>query len=199
MILSPDLPSALVPLAWLLGTWQGAGVMGYPTMREEQFGQQVVFGHHGSDYLTYSSTLWHLEDDGSVGSVLTVETGYWRPVLGGTEVEALIVQPGGVVEVYVGDIVPARIELGTDVVTHTLTADEHKAGHRLYGLVQGDLLYAYDKAAMGQPMSPYASARLRRVPEDQLLADGSAPMPARVALPDIAPRSEPADRAPRSE
>lgn len=194
MQLTPDLPPALVPLAWLLGTWQGAGVIGYPGQPESQFGQQVVFGHHGHagsgsehDYLTYDSTLWALAPDGTVGEVVSVETGYWRPVLGGTEVEVLVVQPGGVVEVYYGDIRPARIELQTDVVTHTLTADEHKAGHRLYGLVQGDLLWAYDKAAYGQPLSPHASARLRRVPEDQVVG-GAAGRPERMDPPAVAPR-----------
>lgn len=188
MELTPDLPPALVPLAWLLGTWQGAGVIGYPTMQEEQFGQQVSFGHHKADYLTYASTLWHLAEDGSVGDVLTVETGYWRPVLG-NEVEALIVQPGGVVEVYLGEISSARIELSTDVVTHTLTADEHTAGHRLYGLVQGDLLYAYDKAAYGQPLSPYASARLRRVPPEQLVGEIGHSRPVRLDPPEVPARA----------
>ncbi|RKS79993.1 uncharacterized protein DUF1794 [Motilibacter peucedani] len=188
--LPADLPPALVPLAWLVGTWQGAGVIGYPTMQEQQFGQQVVFGHHGADYLTYSSTLWALDAEGVPGAVITAETGYWRPVMG-NEVEALIVQPGGVVEVYVGEITTARIELRTDVVTHTLTADEHKAGHRLYGLVQGDLLYAYDKAALEQPMSPYASARLRRVSAEQQLDDPqpAGERPSRFDLPDVAPRA----------
>jgi THAP4-like, heme-binding beta-barrel domain len=189
--LTPDLPPALVPVAWLLGTWQGAGVIGYPGQPEAQFGQQVVFAHHGGDYLTYDSRLYEIDAEGTVGAVMTVETGYWRPVMGGSEVEAIIAQPGGVVEVYVGPVTPARIELTTDIVARTLTADEHQAGHRLYGLVQGDLLYAYDKAAYGQPMSPHASARLRRVEHEQAIpaADSPATPPVRVPLPDVAPRS----------
>ncbi len=29
-----DLPAPLVPVAWLLGRWEGAGVVGYPTIDE---------------------------------------------------------------------------------------------------------------------------------------------------------------------
>ena len=163
MELTPDLPPELVPVAWLLGVWQGAGVIGYPTMQESRFGQQVVFDHVGGPYLTYESRLWLLLDDGERGDVLTVETGYWRPQPE-SQLEALIVQPTGVVEVYVGEIHPARIEMRTDVVARTVSAEEHTAGHRLYGLVEGDLLWAYDKAALGQPLSPHASARLKKVP-----------------------------------
>ena len=52
----------------------------------------------------------------------------------------------------------------TDVVARTASAKEYTAGHRLYGLVDGDLLWAYDMAAMGQPLQSHISARLKRVP-----------------------------------
>ena len=43
------------------------------------------------------------------------------------------------------------------------TAVDVAAGTRLYGLVQGDLMWAWDLAAFGQPLQTYASARLARV------------------------------------
>jgi hypothetical protein len=45
----------------------------------------------------------------------------------------------------------------------TATAKEVTAGRRLYGLVGTDLGYAYDMAAVGQPLQPHASAQLKRV------------------------------------
>jgi len=57
----------------------------------------------------------------------------------------------------------AKIELQTDVVARTQTAKDYTAGHRLYGLVDGDLLWAYDMAAVGEPLQPHLSGTLKRV------------------------------------
>ena len=57
----------------------------------------------------------------------------------------------------------AKIELQTDVVARTESAKEYAAGIRLYGLVDGDLLWAFDMAAVGQPMQSHLSARLVKV------------------------------------
>ncbi len=55
------------------------------------------------------------------------------------------------------------MEFVTDAVVRTSTAKEVTAGHRLFGIVEGALLYAQDMAAVGQPLSPHLSARLIRV------------------------------------
>jgi hypothetical protein len=52
--------------------------------------------------------------------------------------------------------------MATDIVARTSTAKEVTAGHRLYGLVGPDLAYAYDMAAVGQPLQPHLSAQLKR-------------------------------------
>ena len=44
--------------------------------------------------------------------------------------------------------------MATDVVARTPTAKEVTAGHRLYGIVEGALLYAQDMAAVGQRPDP---------------------------------------------
>jgi hypothetical protein len=51
----------------------------------------------------------------------------------------------------------------TDAVMRTSTAKEVNAGHRLFGIVAGDLLYAQDMAAVGHSLSPHLSARLIRI------------------------------------
>jgi hypothetical protein len=168
MELSADLPSALVPLAWLLGTWQGVGVVGYPGRAEAQFGQEITFSHVGQDFLVYASQTWLLEADGSVGAALSLESGYWRP-LGITGVELVLSSPTGFVEIYLGDVAPAKIVMSTDVVARTATGENYTAGHRLYGLVESDLLWAYDRAADGHPLQAYMSARLSRVGAEESL------------------------------
>ena len=169
--LDADLPAPLIPLAWLVGRWAGAGVVGYPTMEQDlRFGQEVTFAHTGQAFLEYSSHTWLLDEQGRQGRPLASETGYWRPAppggSSGTGVEVLLAHPTGIVEVYLGAVEGPRVTLHTDAVVRTSTAKEYTAGSRLYGLVEGDLLWAFDMAAMGQSLTSHASARLKRVPTE---------------------------------
>lgn len=167
--LDPTLPPPLVPLAWLVGVWAGAGVVGYPTMSEDvRFGQEVEFSTDGRPFLAYRSRTWLLDDDGNRGRPLSTETGFWRTAgpaeAGGTALEVLLAHPTGFVEIYVGAVEGPRIMLATDLVARTTTAKEYTSASRLYGLVEGDLLWAMDMSALGKPLQSHASARLKRVP-----------------------------------
>lgn len=172
--ITPDTPASLVPLAWLLGRWEGAGVVGYPSMDEVRFGQEVEFRHDGRPFLHYRSQAWLLDDDGAQVRPLASETGYWRVVpaadpeqaakeAAGVEVEVLLAHPTGFVEIYAGRATGARIDLSTDVVARTVSAKEYTAAQRMYGQVEGDLLWVMDMAAVGEPMTSHASARLKKV------------------------------------
>ena len=158
---SPELHPDLGPLRFLLGRWEGAGVVGYPTIESLQFGQEVSFSHNGKPYLIYVSRTWLLNADGTPGRPLAMETGFWRPQPGG-KVEVLLAHPTGITEIYLGEVTGTKIEMATDVVARTASAKEVTAGHRLYGLVGPDLAYAYDMAAVGQPLQPHLSAQLKR-------------------------------------
>jgi hypothetical protein len=160
--LRPDLPPQLVPIAFLIGTWQGVGVGGYPTIDEFRFGQEITFSENGKPFLHYISHTWLLDEEGNQVRPLAQETGYWRPQAD-QKLEVLLSHPTGYVEIYLGEVDGAKIELQTDVVARTDTAKPYTAGHRLYGLVDGELLWAFDMAAMDQPLQPHISATLRRV------------------------------------
>jgi hypothetical protein len=72
------LPSELVPLSWLLGVWEGSGVLDYKlgdTSVQREFGQRISFSHDGLPYLNYNSYTWVLDED---LTPLVTETGYWR-------------------------------------------------------------------------------------------------------------------------
>ena len=56
-----------------------------------------------------------------------------------------------------------RVDLVTDLVARTSTAKEYTAATRMYGLVEGDLLWVMDMAAMGHSLQSHVSARLKRV------------------------------------
>lgn len=72
------LPAEIVPLSWLLGVWEGSGVLDYKlgdASVQREFGQRISFSHDGLPYLNYNSYTWVLDDD---LTPLVTETGYWR-------------------------------------------------------------------------------------------------------------------------
>jgi hypothetical protein len=194
--LDANLPSELVPLSWLLGVWEGTGVVNYSlgdgTLNHE-FGQRLSFSHDGLPYLNYTSYTWLLDDE---LTPLVTESGYWRlsrpaadgdpgpgmlpPIAGpaypstesvealrnedgGFDIEVSLVHPSGISELYLGQVKGPRIDLATDAVMRTAMAKEYSAATRLYGLVDGHLLWAWDIAALGQDLRTHSSGRLARV------------------------------------
>ncbi len=165
---APALHPALESLGFLLGTWRGLGVMGYPTIEGSRYEQEVVFGHDGRPFLSYSSRSWLIDDDGQRVRPSASEVGWWRPGAQPRSVEVMLAHHTGIVEVYVGEVVFNRVELVTDVVARTETAKAVAGLKRLYGLIGGDdgrerdLGYAIDMAAVGQPLQSHLSARLTK-------------------------------------
>ena len=82
---------------------------------------------------------------------------------GGFDLEVSLVHPGGVSELYLGQVKGPRIDLATDAVMRTAGAKDYAAATRLYGLVDDHLLWAWDIAALGQDLRTHASARLAKV------------------------------------
>ena len=190
-----DLPSELVPLSWLVGTWEGSGVIDYVFDDEhvqQEFGQRISFAPEPWSTLSYSASAWTLDDH----TPLTSELGYWRlarqlsdedsgPGMlpgtvsgpystadavetlrqphGGFDVSVSILHPDGISELYLGTIAGPRIDLATDAVLRSPGAHDYAAATRLYGLVDGHLLWAWDIAALGNDLRTHASARLAKV------------------------------------
>jgi hypothetical protein len=164
--LDTTLHEQLASLAWLVGRWQGAGVVGYPTIESRRFGQEIVCSHDGRAFLEWRSQTWLLDDDGNQVRPLATELGFWRPVPvaeDGTNVELLLTHPTGIVEMYAGAAEPAKVEVRTDGVMRSPAAKEYTAGHRMYGYVNSNLMWVMDMAAVGQPLQSHVSAELKRV------------------------------------
>jgi hypothetical protein len=161
---SPELHPDLGQLAWLVGTWRGAGVGDYPTIESFQFGQELVISHIGKPWLSHVSRSWALDPStGEPTRPLAVETGFWRMVPDSLDAELLLAHPTGYVEIWTGHVFEKSIELITDLVGRTATAKEMTAGKRMYGIVEGvDLGWVYEMSAMGQALQPHLSARLKR-------------------------------------
>lgn len=159
-----DLHPDCAPLAFLLGRWEGTGQGDYPTIDAFTFGQEVRFSQNGKPFLFYTSRSWLLDESGNAVRPLAMESGFWRARPEG-EVEVTMSHPTGYSEIWYGQTEGGKIQIITDVVARTTSAKEYTAGSRLYGLVEGDLLWTFDMAAMGQPLQPHLWARLHRRPE----------------------------------
>lgn len=163
----PDLHPALLALLPYIGEWRGRGKGGYPTIEDFDYGQEIRISHDGRPFLHYESRAWILDEQSQPVRPAMREVGWLRPVMqdgrATDEVEALLTNPTGIMELYLGRVSGTQLEMATDAVLRTSTAKEVTAGHRLYGIVEGALLYAQDMAAVGQGLSPHLSARLIRV------------------------------------
>ena len=77
-----DLPAELVPLSWLLGVWEGSGVIDYVIGDDSvthEFGQRISFSHDGLSHLNYTSSTWLFPVDPDTETTpLVDEMGYWR-------------------------------------------------------------------------------------------------------------------------
>ncbi len=197
--LPTDLPADLAPLSWLIGVWEGTGVIEYTVgehRHQGEFSHRVSFSHDGGPYLNYSATASFLGKEGTDEPVpLNAETGFWRlarpttasepgPALlpavepaaartvddvealrtaEGFPLEASVVHSDGTLEHYLGRVAGPRIDLATDAILRGEGASEYTEASRMYGLVDGHLLWAWDIAAVGSPLASHASARLARV------------------------------------
>jgi hypothetical protein len=149
------------PIAWLLGTWQGNGHGDYPTIEAFELGQECIFAHDGRPFFHYLSRSWIVDETGEKVRDAALETGFVRCKADGS-LEWLLTHNTGFAEIYYGRADGAKVEVSTDAVVRSETAKEYVGGHRLYGLVEGDLLWAYDMAAMGQALQPHVWGRLVR-------------------------------------
>ncbi len=191
-VLPEDLPLELTPFAFLVGTWEGSGVISFDGA-EHEFKQRVEFSHDGHNVLTYVSSAQLMDEK---ETALPSELGYWRlarkiedadagPGLlpgvgelsiktredletirnaeGGFDIQVSTLHPGGTAELYNGKIKGARVDLASFAGTAFDGAKYYRHSTRLYGLVENALLWVWEIAMPGSDLKPHASARLERI------------------------------------
>jgi hypothetical protein len=170
-----ELPELVRPFAFLLGTWRGEGVGGYPSLAADfTFGEEMTFACYGKPVIAFSSTSWAVDD----GRPLARQSGFWRPTpapqpsgepvpAAEPHVEVVLSVAAGLVEVFYGRLVngPAgdHVEIESDLIAHTATAKQVDKDKRLYAVRGGKLMYAMEMAAVGHALQPHLSAALDRV------------------------------------
>ena len=190
-VLPEGLPVELTPLAFLVGKWAGTGVIAFDG-QEHEFAQQIEFAYDNGA-LTYISSAKLTDDSGTAlpselgywrvarprfdfdsgpgmlpGTGETTLTTHdsmepFRAEHGGFDIEVSTIHPGGVAELYRGWVKQARIEIASAHGVAFEGAKTYRHSTRMYGLVEGALLWAWDIALPGQELKSHASARLERV------------------------------------
>ncbi|GAB3624473.1 FABP family protein [Mariniluteicoccus endophyticus] len=158
---------SLQGLGWLVGHWEGFGQTQWPGETDQRVLEQVDFSHNGEPYLHYLLQTF-VDDDGRPGAPVHMESGFFVPGEG-NEVMCVVTNPAGVAQKWHGTVtglqsapggeLATRIEMTTDAV---VSAGTHTAGHRLYGYVQGKLMFAYDRADQSVPLGPWLTGELER-------------------------------------
>jgi hypothetical protein len=161
--LNPD----CAPIAWLLGAWHGNGHGDYPTIEKFEFEQEIIVQQDGRPFFHYSARSWVIDPETKQRlRPGAMETGFFRSQLvenGKARLEVVLAHSSGMADVWFGEAADGKIEIATRGVGRTETAKDYVAGHRLFGNVEGQLLYAFDMKAMGQELQPHLWAQLQRV------------------------------------
>jgi THAP4-like, heme-binding beta-barrel domain len=165
----PDLHPALLGLLPFVGLWRGRGQGGFPAEDDYDFAQEIRISHDGRPFLKFESRSWLLDGDSKPAGEWISELGWWRPVLtedgrATDEMEATMITPDGAAEIYLGKTIgTTRLEIEADAVAYTPSGLHVTDGKRLFGIVDGALLYAHEQAVDDSGLRPHMSARLLRI------------------------------------
>lgn len=159
---------------------------------EHEFTQQIEFAHDGQNALTYISSVKLNDESGLVLPSELGYWRVARPATAADHGPGLIpgvgepeikthedleklrtdhgyplqvstIHPGGVAELYNGFVKNARIDLASAHGVAFEGAKTYRHSTRMYGQVEGALLWVWDIAMPGSELKSHASARLERV------------------------------------
>lgn len=145
----------------LEGVWHGEGGGSYPEMGEFDFLENIEFKRSPKGFMVYSQSTTSLQ-----GSPLHQELGYMRVDEQSGNLELLIVQPTGIAEVLVGEVMrdgeDFRFELNSNAVATSPSAKEVTRTGRYYYLENGALSYQLHMEAVGEEYQLHLEASLVR-------------------------------------
>lgn len=186
--LPSELPAEIVKLSWLLGNWEGSGQISYPGEEDLDFVQQVRFESDGSGSIKVYSHFWKLETDLSVKMKIQSELGFWK-LNQDEKIEVALSHSLGISEIWTGvvevlqivdaKITSARARIVTDLSAAAPSTTGIKQGDRLYALMNGELLWTYDKSTIQTPLRNYLWARLAPITYSQYQESQHTQKPAR--------------------
>ena len=154
--MAAELPRALEPLAFLLGTWRGDGEGVYPGIDPFRYTEELSFEFVGDPFLLVTESSWTPE-----GAPLHFERGTLRPV-GDGGVDLTLAHPIGVAEVAEGTIDGTTVTLASTAVVRTTTGSPVTEIERRYRRDGDELSYELDMAMEGVERTFHVRATLRQ-------------------------------------
>jgi hypothetical protein len=146
----------------LVGVWEGDGAGIVPSSGEQfAYRQRVTIAHDGRPFLVHDSRAWLITPDGAVIRPAFRESGFWRPGAGPDDVELVLADAAGLVEVFAGVAGHNEWELLTSSLAGTPSARAVVAERRFYAVADEALLYATELDT-GGGLAPHLNARLAR-------------------------------------
>ena len=153
-----DLHPALESVRFLIGTWRGSGSGRYPTIQPFDYDEEISFvPGPAKPFLAYSQRTWRTGSREPLHS----ECGFLR-ALDSDEVELVIAQPTGIVEVHAGNVRDRTVTLQGTAFT-TPAARSVSATTREIEVSADTLRYELAMEAVGQPLQHHLAAELIRV------------------------------------
>jgi hypothetical protein len=157
LVPGPLLPE-IEPLAFLLGTWRGAGTGGYPTIDPFDYEEELSFEHVGDTFLLYAQRSWSPAD----GAPIHFERGFLRRGADGL-IEFTLAHPLGLTEVSEGSLDGTRFELTSSAIGRTGTGMDVVSVVRRYQVEGDSLRYETDMATERTSLTLHLAAELHRV------------------------------------
>ncbi|XP_056912033.1 THAP domain-containing protein 4 isoform X2 [Takifugu flavidus] len=112
----------LLPLEWLLGTWESdePGEGCFPSIKPFRYMETLSFSHVGQPVINFMFNAFHAETK----KPMHRECGFIRMQPGTNRVAFIIAQNSGLVEIEEGELTAQRLELQSQAVARTSFAKE---------------------------------------------------------------------------
>ncbi|XP_038573977.1 THAP domain-containing protein 4 [Micropterus salmoides] len=117
-----ELNPALLPLDWLLGTWESdePGEGCFPTIKPFRYTEKLNFSHVGQPVINFTFNAFHAESK----KPLHRECGFIRMQPGSNRVAFIIAQNSGLVEIEEGELTAQQLNLQSQALARTSFARE---------------------------------------------------------------------------
>ncbi|KAM7400651.1 hypothetical protein PAMA_005035 [Pampus argenteus] len=160
---SVELNPVLLPLDWLLGTWESdePGEGCFPTVKPFRYTETLHFSHVGQPVINFMFNAFHAESK----KPLHRECGFIRMKPGSNRVAFIIAQNSGVVEIEEGELTGQQLNLQSQTLARISFAREPYVQQisRVFQLrLDGRLEQTVSMATDNQPLTQHLHIIYRR-------------------------------------